>query len=66
MQHWAVGPITPPCGICRYVAASVSGRPVAAVARRVWIPLLPMVAVLLLVTYVPGLVLWLPVSVMGP
>lgn len=61
----AVGLITPPYGICLYMAATVAERPIVAVARRIWIPLLPMIAALLLTTYVPGLVLWLPGLVMG-
>jgi C4-dicarboxylate transporter DctM subunit len=56
----SLGLITPPYGICLYVAATVAGRSVGEVARRVWIPLLPFAAVLLLTTYIPAVVLWLP------
>lgn len=56
----SLGLITPPYGICLFVASTVAGRPIGSVARKVWLPLLPMVVVLLLATYVPELVLWLP------
>ncbi|WP_159587142.1 TRAP transporter large permease [Chelativorans xinjiangense] len=56
----SVGLITPPYGICLYVSAMVSGRSVDQVVRRVWIPLAPMVVVLLLAAYVPAVVLTLP------
>lgn len=56
----SIGLITPPYGICLYVAAMVSGRKVEQVTRRVWLPLLPMLIVLALVTYVPAVVLTLP------
>jgi C4-dicarboxylate transporter DctM subunit len=56
----SVGLITPPYGICLYVAAMVSGRQVEQVSTRVWIPLIPMILVLGLTAYVPALVLTLP------
>jgi C4-dicarboxylate transporter DctM subunit len=56
----AIGQITPPVGVNLMVASSLSGRPVRRIARAA----LPLVAaeavVLLLVTYLPGLCLWLP------
>ena len=56
----SIGLITPPYGICLFVAAMVSNRKVEQVARRVWIPLIPMVIVLALTAYFPELVLALP------
>jgi C4-dicarboxylate transporter DctM subunit len=56
----SIGLITPPYGICLYVAAMVSGRKVEQVSTRVWIPLLPMIVVLALTAYVPAVVLTLP------
>ena len=56
----SVGLITPPYGICLYVAAVVSGRTVEQVSTRVWIPLIPMIVVLGLTAYVPAVVLTLP------
>jgi C4-dicarboxylate transporter DctM subunit len=56
----SIGLITPPYGICLYVAAVVSGRSVEQVSARVWIPLIPMIFVLGLTAYVPIVVLTLP------
>jgi C4-dicarboxylate transporter DctM subunit len=56
----SIGLITPPYGICLYVAAMVSGRSIEQVASRVWIPLIPMLLVLILATYVPVIVTGLP------
>jgi C4-dicarboxylate transporter DctM subunit len=56
----SIGLITPPYGICLYVAAMVSGRSIEQVASRVWIPLIPMLLVLMLATYVPVIVTGLP------
>jgi C4-dicarboxylate transporter DctM subunit len=56
----SVGLITPPYGICLYVAAMVSGRSIEQVSSRIWIPLIPMLIVLGLATYVPMLALALP------
>ncbi|MCL4186452.1 MAG: TRAP transporter large permease [Rhodobacteraceae bacterium] len=60
-----VGMITPPYGITLYVAASVAGRPIMQVARRALQPFLIMLAVLLLVTFVPDIPLFVPRLVMG-
>ncbi|MEI4472893.1 TRAP transporter large permease [Frigidibacter sp. MR17.24] len=56
----SIGLITPPYGICLYVASSVAGRRIEQVSRRIWLPLGCMLLVLLLVTYVPTISLWLP------
>lgn len=56
----AIGMITPPIGGVLFVVAAVAGRPLAAIARRMWGPWAVMTAVLLLITYVPDLVLAVP------
>lgn len=56
----SIGFITPPYGVCLYVASTITGRSVSQVSRRIWIPLIPMIGVLLLSTYIPELILWLP------
>ncbi len=56
----SIGLITPPYGICLFVASTVAERPIGAVSRRVWIPLIPLLATLLLISYAPGVVLFLP------
>ena len=60
----SIGLITPPYGICLFVAATVVKRTVAQVSAKVWLPLMPMLLVLLLATYVPEVVLWLPKTFM--
>jgi len=56
----SIGLITPPYGICLYVSAMVAERRIEQVSRRIWIPLLPMIIVLVLTAYVPAFVLTLP------
>lgn len=56
----SIGLITPPYGICLYVASVVLERKVEQVSRRVWMTLLPMIAVLMLVAYVPAISKTLP------
>ena len=56
----SIGLITPPYGICLYVASVVFDRKVEQVSRRIWMPLAPMILVLILVAYVPAIALTLP------
>ncbi|MBE9636834.1 TRAP transporter large permease [Salipiger mangrovisoli] len=56
----SIGLITPPYGICLYVASTVAGRRIEQVSRKVWLPLGCMLVALLLVTFVPAISLWLP------
>ncbi|MBY6006409.1 TRAP transporter large permease [Salipiger bermudensis] len=56
----SIGLITPPYGICLYVASTVAGRRIEQVSRKVWLPLGCMIVALLLVTFVPAISLWLP------
>ena len=60
VMNFAIGMITPPYGISLFVAASVAGRSVVQVSRRMFWPWSIMTAVLLLTTYVPELGLFLP------
>jgi tripartite ATP-independent transporter DctM subunit len=55
-----VGLLTPPVGMVLFVLARVARLSVERVAAAVFPFLLPLVAVLLLITYAPDLVLWLP------
>nr|WP_323779362.1 TRAP transporter large permease [Amylibacter sp.] len=55
-----IGLITPPYGLLLFVMTSISGQPLRAIAREVMPFLITMLASLLLITLVPGLVLWLP------
>ena len=55
-----IGLSSPPFGMCLFISSSISGAKLASVAKEI----LPMIAVLLivllLITYVPGIVMWLP------
>jgi tripartite ATP-independent transporter DctM subunit len=55
-----VGLLTPPVGMVLFVLARVARVSVERAAAAVFPFLLPLAAVLLLITYVPDLVLWLP------
>jgi len=62
----AIGMATPPVAIDIYVASAITGLPIEKISR----PIIPMVfvliAVLLLVTYVPSIILSLPLFIWGP
>lgn len=56
----AIGMVTPPLGVCLFVACSIAKIDLETISRDLWPFLAGMIAVLLLITYVPSLVLWLP------
>ncbi|MGI6558027.1 MAG: TRAP transporter large permease [Limnochordia bacterium] len=60
-----IGLLTPPLGMVLNVLVSVSKVPFEDVARATMPFLVPLIVVLFLITYIPGLVLWLPRVVMG-
>ncbi|HET7411113.1 MAG TPA: TRAP transporter large permease subunit, partial [Pararhizobium sp.] len=55
-----IGLVTPPVGLCLYAVSSVSNVAIGEIARELWPYLLALVVVLMLVTFVPVLVMWLP------
>lgn len=55
-----IGLLTPPVGGVCYVLSSVTGIPVTQVFRGVLPFLVPLLVALAIITFVPGLVLWLP------
>ncbi|MDG4825247.1 TRAP transporter large permease [Asanoa sp. WMMD1127] len=55
-----IGLLTPPVGSVLYITSSVTGRPVDLVFRGVAPFLVPLVAVLVLISAFPDLALWLP------
>jgi C4-dicarboxylate transporter DctM subunit len=61
-----IGLITPPVGMALFIVANISGAPIAAVARECLPFVLGFIVVLVLITFVPQLVLWLPDLVYGP
>ncbi|MFA5538006.1 MAG: TRAP transporter large permease [Gemmobacter sp.] len=55
-----IGMVTPPVGVNLFVASRVGNVPFEEVVRGSFRPILVMLGVLLLVTYIPALTLWLP------
>ena len=60
-----IGLVTPPVGLCLYAVSGVSRVPVADIVREAWPYVLALVAVLGIVTYLPGVFMWLPEMVHG-
>lgn len=60
----SLGMITPPYGITLFVASSVAGRKVTQVASKIGLPFIVMLSILLLATYVPEIVTFLPNQVL--
>lgn len=65
VANLCVGMLTPPYGICLFVAANVSGRNISQLISKVWWPCGILIACLLLITYIPSLVTWLPTMLKG-
>lgn len=55
-----IGQLTPPSGVITYLTAQLAGSPLHEVFREALPFTIALVVVLLLVTYIPGLALWLP------
>lgn len=56
----AIGYCTPPMGVSLFITGSIANRGLVFVSRAVMPFLLIQLAVLFLITFVPGLVMWLP------
>jgi TRAP-type C4-dicarboxylate transport system permease large subunit len=61
-----IGIATPPMGIGLYIMVEVGKVPFEKVTVAVLPFLIPLVLVLILITYIPPLTLWLPDLIMGP
>jgi C4-dicarboxylate transporter DctM subunit len=55
-----IGTITPPVGMIMYVVCALGKISIAEFSREIWPFFIALVIALLLVTYVPGLAMWLP------
>jgi len=55
-----IGMITPPVGLNLFVTSAIAKIPVMTVARSSFLFIVALLLVLVLITYVPGVVLWLP------
>jgi tripartite ATP-independent transporter DctM subunit len=60
-----IGQLTPPSGMITFLTAQIAGAPIEKVFREALPFTLALIAVLLLVTFVPVLALWLPDLLMG-
>ena len=56
----SIGMITPPMAVNLYVASSISGSSIESISRRVMPYFFALVAMMLLFTYVPEILMWLP------
>lgn len=63
--NMGIGLVTPPVGICLYVACGISKVPMGEAARAIAPLLAVMVATLFLITYVPSITLFLPRVLLG-
>jgi tripartite ATP-independent transporter DctM subunit len=61
-----IGLATPPMGLGLYIMVEISGESFERVTRATLPLLIPLIVTLVLVTYVPGITLWIPDFVMGP
>ncbi len=56
----AAGLVTPPVGLCLFVASGISGIPVEKIARESFVFVIGILAIAVLIWFVPGLALWMP------
>jgi tripartite ATP-independent transporter DctM subunit len=60
-----IGLLTPPVGMALYAVSSVSQVPLWPLAWELWPYIIALLGCLALITYIPGLVLWVPNLIMG-
>ena len=60
-----IGLLTPPVGMCLYAVSSISKVPIWPLANELWPYIVALLVCLFLITYVPGIVVWIPNLVMG-
>jgi len=61
-----IGGVTPPVGTMMFTTCSIMRVKIETFVREGWPFILAMFVVLMLITYVPELVVWLPTRLMGP
>jgi len=61
-----LGGVTPPVGTMMFTTCSIMRVKIETFVKEGWPFLVAMLAVLMLITYVPALVVWLPTRLMGP
>ena len=55
-----LGLSTPPFGMCLFITSGISGTPLKNVIKEIWAPIVVMLIVLLIITFIPESVLFLP------
>ena len=60
-----IGLSTPPFGMLLFITSGISGTPLKNVIKEIWLPLGTMLAVLLIITFIPDVVLVLPRMLLG-
>jgi TRAP-type C4-dicarboxylate transport system permease large subunit len=60
IANLCIGLCTPPVGTCLFVGCSVGKGDIARVSRAMIPFYIAMIVALMLITYIPGLSLWLP------
>jgi C4-dicarboxylate transporter DctM subunit len=60
-----IGLLTPPVGMVLYVMVSFAGVSIGEFTKECAIFMLALLVVLILITYIPGLVTFLPQAIMG-
>jgi C4-dicarboxylate transporter DctM subunit len=56
----AIGMLTPPLGICLFISCNIARIQLTEIVGFVWPLLGIMIAILLLITFIPGLVMFVP------
>lgn len=64
-HNMEIGLVHPPVGLNLYVLSTISTAPIGEVIRGILPFLILLLAVLMVITYVPQLTLWLPNAVFG-
>ena len=60
-----IGQVTPPFGVCLFVISDVNKVKLESLFKSILPFLIPLIATLMLVTYIPGIVTWLPNALLG-
>ena len=60
-----IGLSTPPFGMLLFITSGISGTPLKDVIKEIWWPIITMLLVLIVITYIPDVVLFLPRMLMG-
>ncbi|MDR0656315.1 MAG: TRAP transporter large permease [Treponema sp.] len=60
-----IGQVTPPFGVCLFIVGDVGKVELGRLYRSILPFLVPLIIVLFLITYIPGLVTWLPYSLIA-